>query len=268
MVFFLTCLLPKELSRFWLMACSSQRDWESILWISHQMHTLSLNIHPFFDLSYILYFWSLSTAITIMQNGPLGFVSYDHLCTQNICDSGWPTVLVIYLFLTKKRKKMTARLPQEDFIKAFWNVWSVSTTLGAGVWVCWVNPKSPGCADWTSSWKFGCTPCIRVLAPFGHFTFVYILWLSNSLLSLSALELALGNSRWDCQVSITSRRSYLFLVVSMTCCECRKRKLSRCFEMLRNLRKHSADLLKQFRKATAVGSAPILDTTNDKITCL
>lgn len=111
-------------------------------------------------------------------------------------------------------------------------------------------------------------PCIRVLAPFGHFTFVYILWLSNSLLSLSALELALGNSRWHCQVSITSRRSYLFLVVSMTCCECRKRKLSRCFEMLRNLRKHSADLLKQFRKATAAGSAPILDTTNEKITCL
>lgn len=51
----------------------------------HQVHILSLPLHLsfffFFDVSYILYFWSLSTEIIIAQNGPLYIVSYDLLYT-------------------------------------------------------------------------------------------------------------------------------------------------------------------------------------------
>lgn len=89
-----------------------------------------------------------------------------------------------------------------------------------------------------------------------------------SLFSLSALESALRNSSCRCQVPIISRKSYLFLIVSMTCRACRKGKLRRGFERLRCLGKHSADLLKQFRKALAADSAPLLDTSFDRITCL
>lgn len=140
--------------------------------------------------------------------------------------------------------------------------------LGDKVWLYCVNPECPGFTEWTSSLKFGCTPCIRVLAPFGHFTFVSSLWLSNSLFSLSAFEFALRNSSCRCQVPIISEKSYLFLIVSMTCRACRKRKLHGGFEKLRCSRKHSADLLKQFRIAAAADSVPLLDTSFDKITCL
>lgn len=143
------------------------------------------------------------------------------LCLANsACD-----LLIPY----KKEEKMTMRLPQEDFTKAFWNVWSV----GAGVWVYWVNLESAVFADSTSSLKFGCALCLRALAPFGHFMFVSILWLSNSLLSPSVLELALRNSRWHCQVSIISKEE-LLSIVSVTCCECRKENWAgvlRCLEV-------------------------------------
>lgn len=83
MLFFLTCSLPEELYRSWLTDCSAQEEWENMIQRLHQVHILSLPLHLFFFfyVSYILYFWSLSTEIIIAQNGPLYIVSYDLLYT-------------------------------------------------------------------------------------------------------------------------------------------------------------------------------------------
>lgn len=110
----------KELCRSWLMACSSQRDWERILWRSHQVHSLSLHIHLFF--------------LCALHPVLLESINW------NYNNAKWPSVFCflrsfmyikhMWLWLAnsacdlltpyKKEEEMMARLPQEDFTKAFW----------------------------------------------------------------------------------------------------------------------------------------------------